>query len=148
MTGGEFPSPYGVIFILIQRRRILSLRLYLVCFRLLTELYSFLFDSSFDLRIRSFTFVSVSLRSYIHSYSFAAIIYPLYYSSFRLLTELYSFLFYYIFETIRINTSFWFPSPYGVIFILTLYQQVCKLLDYIHQFPSPYGVIFILTKNQ
>ena len=37
-----------------------------------------------------------------------------------------------------------FPSPYGVIFILTSMELpfIDKVLSW---FPSPYGVIFILT---
>ena len=64
-------------------------------FRLLTELYSFLCDNQeFDLRVQNYTFiVSVSLRSYIHSYSVVFIQYEVVVVfGFRLLTELYSFL--------------------------------------------------------
>ena len=36
-----------------------------------------------------------------------------------------------------------FPSPYGVIFILTV--EWSTIMDPLHKFPSPYGVSFILT---
>ena len=63
-------------------------------FRLLTELYSFLW-------------VRVSHDN------------ERYYECFRLLTELYSFL-YYVFIKLHNGQVFEFPSPYGVIFILIL----------------------------
>ena len=62
--------------------------------------------------------VSVSLRSYIHSYS--------------MLPR----------QTVLNKSTF--PSPYGVSFILI--WNVKKMMDYFNQFPSPYGVIFILTR--
>ena len=40
-----------------------------------------------------------------------------------------------------------FPSPYGVIFILTFEFLVDDTFRESNLFPSPYGVIFILTKN-
>ena len=116
-----------------------------ICFRLLTEYYSFLFYESLEDLIEASGLVSVSLRSIIHSYSYNSkkdilkIV-----LSFRLLTEYYSFLFlkeagvpysdkivysfrllteYYSFLYISKFTDedgevFLFPSPYGVLFIL------------------------------
>ena len=37
-----------------------------------------------------------------------------------------------------------FPSPYGVSFILMIFDFALKN-EFIETFPSPYGVIFILT---
>ena len=114
--------------------------------------------------------VSVSLWSYIHSYVTTKKINvkKLTTMGFRLLMELYSFLLKDVMLVKKILNEA-FPSPYGVIFILTKY--VCpsynkdwnflvsvSLWSYIHsyelnnlfeefgmEFPSPYGVIFILT---
>ena len=63
---------------------------------------------------------------------------------FRLLMELYSFLLRDE-NTLLRKSAREFPSPYGVIFILThiLKKQLCKIK--MNLFPSPYGVIFILT---
>ena len=61
---------------------------------------------------------------------------------FRLLTELYSFLFKKDIEVIKSDIKF--PSPYGVIFILTVGYNLFKDILLV-KFPSPYGVIFILT---
>ena len=62
-------------------------------FRLLTELYSFLLIYINLLYTSSSSLVSVSLRSYIHSYTSAKCYYGRFCNrSFRLLTELYSFL--------------------------------------------------------
>ena len=61
-------------------------------FRLLTELYSFLRPRLVRMLPSETLIVSVSLRSYIHSY-------------FKL--------------NILLATLYLFPSPYGVIFILT-----------------------------
>ena len=64
--------------------------------------------------------VSVSLRSYIHSYTMNEdISKDEKETSFRLLTELYSFLLVVI-TAIVLQISKEFPSPYGVIFILTM----------------------------
>ena len=116
----EFPSPYGVSFILTKMRDTL-IGLLLTDFRLLTELYSFLLMDiktlwyvlsissfrllmeyhsflpkfCFPLVLKKKYFVSVSLRSYIHSYLVK-----------KILNEAESF-----------NE---FPSPYGVSFILML----------------------------
>ena len=62
--------------------------------------------------------VSVSLRSYIHSY------WSLAWS-----------------ET---TEAIAFPSPYGVIFILTLWSKPSYDYEDIMEFPSPCGVSFIL----
>ena len=88
----EFPSPYGVIFILTVLRLLV---------------------------IEKGLRVSVSLRSYIHSYL------PIYD------------------EVTKELHSRKFPSPYGVIFILTEARRA--IVGYATGFPSPYGVIFILT---
>ena len=62
-------------------------------FRLLTELYSFLPKIVDDMIVISAYLVSVSLRSYIHSYiKFILNLIRFACYSFRLLTELYSFL--------------------------------------------------------
>ena len=89
-----FPSPYGVIFILTNFSRIVKKRARRICFRLLTELYSFLQYG------KDFVGAMVLAR---------------------------------------------FPSPYGVIFILTCKLNKVVYLISIFLFPSPYGVIFILT---
>ena len=64
---------------------------------------------------------------------------------FRLLTELYSFL---LLNSRNIQRKqkhpLKFPSPYGVIFILTISYYFDEELN-MFVFPSPYGVIFILT---
>ena len=61
--------------------------------------------------------VSVSLRSYIHSYQHYKRIKRLSEFGFRLLTEYHSFLFLEV--LIMKMEKVMFPSPYGVIFILT-----------------------------
>ena len=38
----------------------------------------------------------------------------------------------------------WFPSPYGVIFILTLWSKPSYDYEDIMEFPSSYGVSFII----
>ena len=60
-----FPSPYGVSFILILLR--LCICLIILCFRLLTEYHSFLLLVCAN-TYRLISYVSVSLRSIIHSY--------------------------------------------------------------------------------
>ena len=68
LTNNKFPSPLGVIFSLIKIISS-SFNLYSsVGFRLLSELYSLLFNKSFNYIIRIVTIVSVSSRSYILSY--------------------------------------------------------------------------------
>ena len=63
--------------------------------------------------------VSVSLRSYIHSYTMCLSSYTtVKFLSFRLLTELYSFLYYLTSHSKFIINEF--PSPYGVSFILII----------------------------
>ena len=66
-----FPSPYGVIFILIFN--IIEPCYQTTSFRLLTELYSFL-STNLSWAIEAQCKVSVSLRSYIHSYAVIFII--------------------------------------------------------------------------
>ena len=113
-------------------------------------------------------FVSVSLRSYIHSYWMRTYAGFHLLESFRLLTKLYSFLLSFM-ELIALFRTNTFPSPYGVSFILISYRKhpmkdfnwvSVSLRSYIHSyylagdcdgdkiqimFPSPYGVSFILT---
>ena len=117
----EFPSPYGVSFILINVDKIIIGTEKCTRFRLLTELYSFLLVWNYLLLIRFFL-------------------------GFRLLTELYSFLPGKTKKTYEIYNRF--PSPYGVIFILT-YCFIRHNNKWVSctEFPSPYGVIFILTKE-
>ena len=81
------------------------------------EYHSFLFKTDTVIDLLS-GLVSVSLRSYIHSYD----------KFFFDKCDVYKF-----------------PSPYGVIFILTLTHYNILLLTC--QFPSPYGVSFILIYN-
>ena len=86
--------------------------------------------------------VSVSLRSYIHSYS--SISFISFISGialrFRLLTELYSFLFNNL-EFIEINNN-------SFRLLTELYSFLFKVeatgINEVIKFPSPYGVIFIL----
>ena len=90
----------------------------MVCFRLLTELYSFLSylkiqinsNKVYELFPSPYGVIFILIRPEINK-QFALL------NGFRLLTELYSFLYAY--------DMFWFscgqskfPSPYGVIFIL------------------------------
>ena len=114
----EFPSPYGVSFILI-------LLFYFNCFilsmsfRLLTEYHSFLLKT---VSIHSFKReVSVSLWSIIHSYADDR-------------TSVIKF---------DINA---FPSPYGVSFILIDKITCMNIILEAKGFPSPYGVSFILIQ--
>ena len=111
-------------------------------FRLLMEYHSFLYDVD-KVYDKWSNLVSVSLRSIIHSYS----------------TKVKNY------SSCGLSR---FPSPYGVIFILTLYKRLAmkaiedcfRLLTELYsfllmadkvlgvmddKFPSPYGVIFILT---
>ena len=113
----------------------------LICFRLLTEYHSFLFLYFYFWL--SNEEVSVSLRGIIHSYLiYLPSLLPPFFLCFRLLMEYHSFLFrlvilivlviilsfrllmeYHSFLFLSINTfktcnSEWFPSPYGVSFIL------------------------------
>ncbi len=74
--------------------------------------------------IKNLKKVSVSLRSIIHSY-FSKINLTFEISekeSFRLLTEYHSFLFYKCLYSY--DTLIWFPSPYGVSFILILQIKI------------------------
>ena len=114
----QFPSPYGVSFILIlnlfyirklatdvgfrlltEYHSFLSSRkysiyfLHFLCFRLLTEYHSFLSVFRYIITNIIIYHVSVSLRSIIHSYTknVGQIVVEL--ASFRLLTEYHSFLF-------------------------------------------------------
>ena len=84
------------------------------------ELYSFLRKN--EKHQRNNWNVSVSLRSYIHSYL----------KDVDVITEL------------MLKP---FPSPYGVIFILTLCYDAIDKKFITHEFPSPYGVSFILILN-
>ena len=89
----RFPSPYGVIFILTLYKR-LAMKAIEDCFRLLTELYSFLPPSQ---NIRQLYQLSFRLLTEYHSF----LLFLLFYFNcfilsmgFRLLTEYHSFLFY------------------------------------------------------
>ena len=62
-----FPSPYGVIFILTHIKDSSHTSETKHSFRLLTELYSFLHGTK-SVNKTDRKIVSVSLRSYIHSY--------------------------------------------------------------------------------
>ena len=65
-------------------------------------------------------------------------------TSFRLLTEYHSFLSKTSSKNVVVIRTAIFPSPYGVIFTLTLRDKI--LMMYVYKFPSPCGVIFILIK--
>ena len=93
----KFPSPYGVSFILT------------FCIALVCSEYIFS--------------VSVSLRSYIHSYKKIVDVYKVFVGTHE------------------------FPSPYRVIFILTFKKASTFNKEKVEEFPSPYGVIFILTRR-
>ena len=111
----EFPSPYGVSFILIKNVK---------C-------------------IKSRDRVSVSLWSIIHSYrskmkkllNVSNHVFP---SPYRVIFILTSFNLYYYWYWML------FPSPYGVIFILTLWSKPSYDYEDIMEFPSSYGVSFII----
>ena len=94
----EFPSPYGVSFILIYNTRMVNhIRCYSsVSVSLWSIIHSYLIFVTSYIKFCSFI-VSVSLQSYIHSYS----------------PDMLD----------RYLAGDWFPSPYGVIFILTLEHQ-------------------------
>ena len=137
----QFPSPYGVSFILIFPKKFLILiqkqqfpSPYGVSF-ILIFYYNF---SSIYIHI----YVSVSLRSIIHSYFFNWLKRSMLDDQrFRLLTEYHSFLL--KVGKIYEQTISMFPSPYGVSFILIdIGNNICLLS--LEQFPSPYGVSFIL----
>ena len=103
------------------------------------ELYSFLWE----LRGNAFRANIISFRLLMEYHSFLFYVLSLTLDQkrgFRLLTELYSFLR----KDMRLyyQTKDKFPSPYGVIFILTLNKDLAQFQN---EFPSPYGVIFILT---
>ena len=115
----KFPSPCGVIFILTPLSKFNKMTGRSMCFRLLTELYSFLLTCRSFIEWRLYK-VSVSLWSIIHSY-------------------------FHIFRYGNYEKSR-FPSPYGVIFILIRGRHELPVNNYVFEFPSPYGVIFILTK--
>mgnify|MGYP007007192792 FL=1 len=89
-----FPSPYGVLFILIREDKMKHNEIKNLSFRLLTEYYSFLWIRIHLLYYQNIHFVSVSLRSIIHSYLqlLNNLSIKINYG-FRLLTEYYSFLF-------------------------------------------------------
>ena len=115
-----FPSPYGVSFILMFVTNIgLSGVQVLERFRLLTEYRSFLFYFIDMVNVPKEFYVSVSLRSIVHSYVGAP-------------------------EVICVYQPKKFPSPYGVSFILILTHLCSIQLIFSRQFPSPYGVSFIL----
>ena len=138
-----FPSPYGVIFIL-TCISISHHTPFYISFRLLTELYSFLLTFNLTLSIKYSSLVSVSLRSYIHSYGISQTIYESTVQTFKFPSP-YGVIFILTNLTkLYYNRSIkcWFPSPYGVIFILTCLKVLYSPLV---SFPSPYGVIFILT---
>ena len=139
----EFPSPYGVSFILIYNWLLWWLYVRWVSVSLRSYIHSYEIISSGDITAFS-DVVSVSLRSYIHSYKMEftrrngwyIFVFPSPYGvSFILINN--------IVKKIQ-STDQKFPSPCGVIFILTNgYQNFMICAEYI-KFPSPYGVIFIL----
>ena len=140
-TGIEFPSPYGVSFILIQ---IVICEAtgdvwkfpspYGVSFILMgNEIY---LSSSFIYK------VSVSLWSIIHSYDTSKILDGMYYLSFRLLMEYHSFLFEVEFSSYT-NVS----DIVSVSLRSYIHSYLLQGKQYVEskgKFPSPYGVIFIL----
>ena len=88
-----FPSPYGVIFILIYEGKLVYHFTLKMSFRLLTELYSFLFWND---SVPTFIQTTNSFRLLTELYSFLLkkwlTVNIRLTVSFRLLTELYSFL--------------------------------------------------------
>ena len=94
ITAIKFPSPYGVLFILIcSMSEQYTILFFINGFRLLTEYYSFFYEV-YTYGIKCYTSqVSVSLRSIIQSYQwFSFTVNLIAENSFRLLTEYYSFL--------------------------------------------------------
>ena len=110
------PSPYGVSFILIYF--VWRYNLIYKNFRLLTEYHSFLW------------YLEITQETIEDE------------ESFRLLTEYHSFLWWNYRNSWKNGKFWWFPSPYGVSFILIgnvrTREEIAKV------FPSPYGVSFIL----
>ena len=137
-----FPSPYGVIFILIILALLLILGLYVLGFPSPYGVIFILIFDTFALNKKNNLKVSVSLRSYIHSY---VILLQYLYSllkSFRLLTELYSFLWYMenLEEVLREYSSFRLLTElYSFLYGKDKFYRATS-----YEFPSPYGVIFIL----
>ena len=115
----EFPSPYGVSFILIKKDKKETKKSKKVSVSLRSIIHSYI-QIIVQCQVK-FLKVSVSLRSIIHSY------HGMYY--------------------LNGNDSTEFPSPYGVSFILIkpINSAIggCKM----RKFPSPYGVSFILIQS-
>ena len=113
----KFPSPYGVIFILIYTTLTAKECLLIFRFRLLMELYSFLYVCRIFIADDTLK-VSVSLWSYIHSYTNTLLVvdFPVVY---KVSVSLWSYIHsYFIYIILIKHTADRFPSPYGVIFIL------------------------------
>ena len=88
-------------------------------------------------------YVSVSLWSIIHSYisyKFKVL------NKIEVSVSLWSIIHSYATCKKKIDIIFkrWFPSPYGVSFILISIQENSKHINIVYSFPSPYGVSFIL----
>ena len=118
--GIKFPSPCGVLFILIELR--------------------------FWLRQTRTWHVSVSLWSIIYSYIKTSKKWlKKQWLSFRLLAEYYSFLWTNKYSLSTEDDILKFPSPYGVSFILIYMENFTALQqEEFIKFPSPYRVSFIL----
>ena len=140
-----FPSPLGVIFSLICWIDFI-LRGYKneIGFRLLSELYSLLYNSNCCFYIISI--ICFRLLSELYSLLFLKNINgkKVVIESFRLLSELYSLLWIWS-KSVSISIIFMFPSPLGVIFSLIYIFFIWT--KFFIQFPSPLGVIFSLIKK-
>ena len=122
----RFPSPYGVIFILTKLISLFSNEDE-NDFRLLMEYHSFLFDESQKLFELWTLKVSVSLRSYIHSYSNNT-------------------------ATTETVAQPSFPSPYGVSFILMKttklwYKINCTVSVSLWSIIHSYWLVVVLNKK-
>ena len=125
---------------------IMSIKILENGFRLLMELYSFLLIFATEDESEFFQ-VSVSLWSIIHSYFKYSKLYTSreWCISFRLLTELYSFLpIIKKFVMKLLNLGFRLLTE-----LYSFLQNGLKklVISNVNRFPSPYGVIFILTST-
>ena len=116
---GKFPSPYGVIFILTKCNNQL-MPMIIISFCLLTEYHSFLSFRS-ETQIKEVeSSVSVSLRSYIHSYP-KIWLYGISTGYIKVSVSLRIYIHsYWSLAWSETTEAIAFPSPYGVIFILMI----------------------------
>ena len=140
ISKNEFPSPYGVSFILMSKNWYFKLKILnlwvSVSLRSIIHSYPRFFsdDNIYPLLFPSPYGVSFILISYIASISFK------FYVSFRLLTEYHSFLCFILFSIYSLLFSFRLLTEYHSFL---WYSNIKDVLTN-SKFPSPYGVSFIL----